>query len=260
MGEAVRVEVDGPRLEITLDRPPVNAIDAATSRDLGAAFQRLRDDPELRVAILTGSGDRYLSAGWDLKAAAAGEAPDADYGPGGFGGFAELPGLDKPVIVAANGTAVGGGFELMLAADLVVAADHAEFWLPEASIGLVPDLASLRLPRMLPAPIANELLLAGRRLGADEAARWGLVNRVVPGGDVLRAARALADRVAAAAPLAVGAILAVIRTTAHLSLEEASRMLRSGGIAEYQRAIQSEDAREGAAAFADKRIPRWRGR
>ncbi len=260
MADAVRIGGTPPLFEVTLDRPPANAIDAATSRVMGAAFEGFRDDPSLRVAILTGAGERFFSAGWDLKAAAAGEAPDADYGPGGFGGFPNLSGLRKPVIAAVNGLAVGGGFELALAADLVVAADHAEMWLPEAAIGLVPDTAAVRLPRVLPAAIAAELLLTGRRLGAAEAAQLGLVNRVVPAAGLLDAARELAGAIAAAAPLAVAAILAISRQTTHLSLEEAARRLQSGDVAEYRRAIESEDAREGAAAFAEKREPRWRGR
>ena len=142
----VRVVADGPVLEVTLDRPKANAIDAATSRELSRVFSEFRDDPELRVAILTGAGDRFFCAGWDLNAAAEGEEFEADYGEGGFGGFGELPGLRKPVIAAVNGMAVGGGFEIVLAADLVVAAEHARFWLPEASLGIVPDTGSVRLP------------------------------------------------------------------------------------------------------------------
>ncbi len=257
---AVRIERRAGWVEITLDRPPANAVDAATSRELGAAFAEFRDDPLLRAAILTGAGDRFFSAGWDLKAAAAGEAADADYGPGGFGGFPELPALHKPVIAAVNGMAVGGGFELALAADLVVAADHAEMWLPEAAIGLVPDTASMRLPRLLPGPLAKELLLTGRRLSASEAARWGVVNEVVSAAELAAAARELAERIAAAAPLAVEAILAVGRRTSHESVDEAARLLRTGGVPEYDRAVASEDAREGPTAFAEKRAPRWQGR
>ena len=173
---AIRTVTDGPVLEVVIDRPKANAIDAATSRELSRVFAAFRDDPDLRVAILTGAGDRFFSAGWDLNAAAEGEDYEADYGEGGFGGFGELPGLLKPVIAAVNGMAVGGGFEIVLAADLVVATDHARFWLPEASLGLMPDSGSVRLPRMLPPAVANEVLYAGRRLNAADALRWGLVN------------------------------------------------------------------------------------
>ncbi len=245
----IRVERDGPVTELVIDRPKANAIDAATSRELGAAFEAFRDDGSQRVAILTGTGDRFFTAGWDLKAAAAGEPADADFGPGGFGGFPELPGLDKPVIVAVNGMAVGGGFEMVLAADLVVAAEHAELFLPEAGRGIVPDAASIRLPRLLPRPLAIELLLVGRRLAADRGQALGLVNRVVPTGQALAAARELAGEVLDAAPLATRAILAITKATQGLTLEKAYALLRSGGIPAYERAMASDETIEGARAF-----------
>ena len=258
--EAVRAVTDGPVLEITLDRPKANAIDAATSRELSRVFAHFRDDPDLRVAILTGTGDRFFSAGWDLNAAAEGEEFEADYGEGGFGGFGELPGLLKPVIAAVNGMAVGGGFEIVLAADLVVAAEHARFWLPEASLGLVPDTASIRLPRMLPSAVANEVLYAGRRLNAGEALRWGLVNSVVASADLMTEARALAARVAEAAPLSVAAVTEIRDRTLHLPLPEAFELLRSGELAAYEAMLVSEDAAEGPRAFTEGRKPRWQGR
>ena len=257
---AVRVVEDGPVLEVTLDRPKANAIDAATSRELSKAFAAFRDNPDLRVAILTGSGDRFFSAGWDLNAAAEGEEFEADYGEGGFGGFGELPGLLKPVICAVNGMAVGGGFEIVLAADLVVAAEHARFWLPEASLGILPDAASVRLPRMLPAVVANEILYAGRRLDAAEAQRWGLVNSVVSGDALMAEARALADRIVQAAPLPVAAVTEIQKRTGHLPLADAFEMLRSGEMSAYEAMLASEDAAEGPAAFAEGRSPRWQGR
>ena len=256
----VRTAADGPVLEITLDRPKANAIDAATSRELSATFAAFRDDPELRVAILTGSGERFFSAGWDLKAAAEGEDYEADYGEGGFGGFGELPGLFKPVICAVNGMAVGGGFEIVLAADLVVAAEHARFWLPEASLGIVGDTATVRLPRMLPAVVANEILYAGRRLDAAEALRWGLVNSVVSSDAVMAEARALAARIVQAAPLAVAAISEIRNRTRHLSVADAFQLLRSGEMTGYETMLVSEDAAEGPAAFAEGRAPRWQNR
>jgi len=149
--EPLRITRRGTVLEIVLDRPKANTIDAATSRIMGEAFARFRDDPELRVAIVTGAGERFFSAGWDLKAAAAGEPPDADYGVGGFGGLQQLPGLDKPVIAAINGMAVGGGFELALSADLILAANHARFALPEIKSGTIADAATLSCtPHPLP--------------------------------------------------------------------------------------------------------------
>ena len=189
----VRVDIDGQVLVVTVDRPKANAIDAATSKVMYEAFRQLRDDPSLRVGILTGAGDRFFSAGWDLKAAAAGEAPDADYGPGGFAGITEMFDIGKPVIAAVNGSAYGGGVELWLACDLVVCSDQAEFAFTEARLGLVPDAGGLvRLPAAVPRAVALELMLTGRRFDAQEAARLGLVSRVVPHGAVLAEAKALA--------------------------------------------------------------------
>ncbi len=260
MSEALHVTRRGPVLEVVLDRPKANAIDAATSREMGQLFVEFRDDPDLRVAILTGAGEKFFSAGWDLNAAAAGEAIDGDYGPGGFGGLSELHDLHKPVIAAVNGLAVGGGFELALACDLIVAADHARFFLPEVFVGLLPDAASIRLPHRLPYHIALEMLLTGRRLDADEAVRWGLVNAVVPAGRLLDEARALAATLLKAAPLALAAVKEVTRATAALSAAEAYALLRSGRLPVYKQMLQSEDAREGARAFAEKRDPVWQGR
>ena len=257
---AIRAVADGPVLEVTIDRPKANAIDAATSRELSRVFAAFRDDSDLRVAIITGAGDRFFSAGWDLNAAAEGEEFEADYGEGGFGGFGELPGLLKPVIAAVNGMAIGGGFEIVLAADLVVASEHARFWLPEASLGLVPDSGSVRLPRMLPPVVANEILYAGRRLDAAEALRWGLVNSVVDASDLMSEARALAARVVEAAPLSVAAIGQIRDRTRHLPLAEAFKVLRSGDLVAYEAMLGSADATEGPIAFAEGRAPRWQGR
>ena len=257
---AIKIATDGPVLEVTIDRPKANAIDAATSRELSRLFGAFRDDPDLRVAIVTGAGGRFFSAGWDLNAAAEGEDFEADYGEGGFGGFGELPGLLKPVIAAVNGMAVGGGFEIVLAADLVVAAEHARFWLPEASLGIVPDTGSVRLPRMLPPAVANEILYAGRRLDAAEARRWGLVNSVVDATDLMTEARSLAARVAESAPLSVAAIHQIRDHTQHLPLAAAFELLRSGQLAAYEAMLGSADAAEGPAAFTEGRAPRWQGR
>lgn len=261
MSEPVRMAVDDGVLVVTLDRPKANAIDVPTSRALYAAFQRLQADPSLRVAVLTGAGDRFFSAGWDLKAAAAGEAVDADHGPGGFGGLTELFGRTKPVVAAVNGLALGGGFELALAADLVVVADHAEFALPEVRLGVVADSGGLlRLPRRLPDVLARELLLTGRRMSAAEAARWGLVNRVVAAEDLIPTALELAGEICAGAPLAVAAVEEVLAETASLDVEDGFRRMRSGQLSNYERMLRSEDAVEGPRAFAEKRAPRWGGR
>ncbi len=257
----VQVRAQGQVLVITLDRPKANAIDVPTSRALYRAFDRLRRDPGLRVAILTGAGERFFSAGWDLKAAAAGEGITADHGPGGFAGLTEFSDLGKPVIAAVNGLALGGGFELVLAADLVVAAEHAEFALTETTLGLVPDAGGLlRLPARLPRPIAVEYLLTGRRMTAADAARWGLVNQVVRADGLMQAAFDLARAICASAPLAVAAALEIMRETAGTSVPEGYQIMRGGGLPAYQAMLGSDDAREGVRAFAERRPPRWTGR
>lgn len=260
MNPAVRTEAAHGVLTITLDRPKANAIDVATSQALYAAFRQLQDDPALRVAIITGSG-RFFSAGWDLSAATEGEAIDADHGPGGFAGLTEFFSLGKPVIAAVNGLAFGGGFELALAADLIIAAEHAEFALPEVKLGMVADSGGvLRLPRRLPRAIATELLLTGRRMSAQEAARWGLVNHVVPADALLPAAQELATTLVHNAPLALAAVKEVLRATETQALPEAYATLRSGTLSAYRAMLGSEDAQEGPRAFGEKRAPRWNAR
>ena len=238
--EPVQITAEGQTLVVTLDRPKVNAIDVTTSKALYAAFDRLRSDPRLRVGILTAAGDRFFSAGWDLKAAAAGEGIEADHGPGGFAGITEFFDIGKPVIAAVNGLAFGGGFELVLAADLVVAAEHAEFALTEVTLGLVADAGGLlRLPARLPRPIAVECLLTGRRLTAAEAARWGLVNRVVPAAELMPVARELAGAICASAPLAVAAVLEILRETEATSMRTGYSVLRSGALPAYRAMLDS---------------------
>jgi len=259
--DPVRTKVVDGVLVVTLDRPRANAIDVATSHLLYDAFARLENDPALRVGVLTGAGDRFFSAGWDLKAAAAGEAVDADHGPGGFAGLTELFDRTKPVIAAVNGLALGGGLELALAADLMVVADHAELALTEVRVGVVADAGGLlRLPRRLPEAVARELLVTGRRMTAEEAGNWGLANRVVPGSDLMDAALDLAGEIRAGAPLAVAAVQEVLAATAVLDIPAGFALLRSGDLPSYTRMLRSEDAVEGPRAFTEKRTPRWRGR
>ena len=263
----VEVERDGPVLEVRLDKPKVNAIDHAMSRELGEAFGTLRDDPELRVAILTAVGDRIFSAGWDLKALDAGAAQldewwaDGDYGEGGFAGLTENWSLNKPVVVALNGLAIGGGFELAMAGDLIVAAEHVELALPEMPLGMVPDAGAIqRLPRRLPYNVAMEMLLLGRRMGAEEAARYGLVNKVVPKHELMPAARAWAKQLAEAAPLALQTVKEVLRSIECRPLEDAFRTMRTGDLPTYRAMLGSEDAAEGVRAFVEKRKPVFKGR
>jgi crotonobetainyl-CoA hydratase len=260
MSEGVRVERRGAVMTVTLDRPKANAINGATSRALGAAFIQYRDDPELRVAIVTAAGDRFFSAGWDLNSAEE-ESVEVDNGPGGFAGLTELFDLQKPVIAAVNGMAAGGGFELALSCDLIVAADHAEFFLPEVNIGVAPDAGgAIRLPRRIPFHVAIEMMLSGRRMPASEAHGWGLVNRVVAKKDLIAEANALADQIASKAPLAIAAIKEIATSTGALSEQAAFALLHSGKLEHYERMLRSDDFLEGARAFNEKRPPVWRGR
>ncbi|WP_231743435.1 enoyl-CoA hydratase-related protein [Mycobacterium sp. GA-2829] len=254
------MDVDGPILTITLDRPPANAVDAATSRALYEAVSLLHADDTLRAAIVTAAGGRFFSAGWDLKAAHGGESADADHGYGGFAGITELFGRRKPIVAAVNGSAYGGGAELMLAADLVVASDAAVFAFPETRLGVLPDAGGVsRMAARLPRALALELLLTGRRFTAAEAHQWGLVNRVVPAEEVLGAANDLARTLCEAAPLAVAATLEIVEVTQGLTDQQAFSALRR----DLHLAAQvptSADAAEGARAFVEKRPPRWLGR
>ena len=246
-------------LVITIDRPKANAISASTSHALYRAFSRL-DSDDVRAGVLTAAGDRFFCAGWDLKAAAEGEAHDADHGPGGFAGITELFEFQKPVIAAVNGSAYGGGVELMLAAHLVVAASCARFAFPEAKLGILPDAGGIsRLPALLPRPLALELLLTGREFSADEALAWGLVNHVVPQSAVLDAALDVAQAVCLAAPLAVEAVLRGVAATQGLPERDAFAALRRD-VPLIAAISHSEDAEEGRRAFTEGRRPRWTGR
>ncbi len=257
----IRIERRGTAMELTIDRPKANAIDSATSRAMGEAFIAFRDDPELRVAIVTGAGDRFFSAGWDLKAYADGDPADPEaFGAGGLAGLTELFDLDKPVIAAVNGYAAGGGFELALACDMIVAVPEARFSLPEVKLGLVADSGGIfRLGRRMPRSLAMELLLTGKPIDATEAARWGIVNRVVEPEQLLAQARALAAEVEAAAPLATRAVKAITAATEQMTVEQAFAALRDGSVPAYDRAMASADAEEGPRAFAEGREPVWRG-
>jgi len=260
--DVVRTSVQDSTLVVTLDHPKANAVNVTVSHALYEAFARLESDPALRVGVITGAGDRFFSAGWDLKAAASGEAVDADHGPGGFAGLTEFFGRTKPVIAAVNGIAFGGGFELALAADLIVAAEHATFAFPEVGLGIVPDAGGLlRLPRRMPRAVALELLLTSRRMDAAEALRWGLVNRVAPADALLDSALDLADQLSAAAPLAIAAALEVVTATERLDVPEGYHRMRSTSepLTAYQRMLTSDDATEGPRAFAEGRPPRWTG-
>ena len=259
MTSPIRVEKNGAVLEVTLDRPKANAIDAATSRIMGETFAAFRDDPSLRVAILTGAGEKFFCPGWDLKAAAAGEAPDSDYGVGGFGGLQELPGLNKPVICAVNGIAFGGGFEIMISCDIIIAAEHATFALPEIRSGTVADAATIKLPRRIPYHVAMEMLFTGRTVDAKEAKHWGLINEIVPAAKLMARAREVAAQLAGGPPLVFAAIKEVDRETAHLPVQQAFDMVTKHKLKSVDKLYSSQDQLEGARAFAEKRAPIWKG-
>ncbi|MCX7644256.1 MAG: carnitinyl-CoA dehydratase [Rhodobacteraceae bacterium] len=256
----IRTRREGAILEVTLDRPKANAIDLATSRIMGECFRDFRDDPDLRVAIVTGAGPKFFCPGWDLKAAAAGDAVDGDYGVGGFGGLQELRDLNKPVIAAVNGIACGGGLELALSADIILAADHATFALPEIRSGTVADAASIKLPKRIPYHIAMELLLTGRWMDAAEAHRWGLVNEILPAARLMERAWDLARLIASGPPLVYAAIKEIVRDAEGSRFQDTMNRVTRRQLRTVDILYGSEDQKEGARAFAEKRDPVWKGR
>lgn len=251
---------NGYILEVTLDRPNANAIDLVTSRIMGDVFADFRDDPDLRVAIVTGAGEKFFCPGWDLKAAAGGDAVDGDYGQGGFGGLQELRGLNKPVIMAINGICCGGGLELALSGDILLAADHASFALPEIRSGTVADAASIKLPKRIPYHIAMEMLLTGRWIDAEEAARWGMINRVLPADRLMDEARKTAELIASGPPLVYAALKEIVREAEDMKFQDAMNRVTKSQFATVETLYRSEDQIEGARAFAEKRDPVWKGK
>ncbi|MCE2522345.1 MAG: crotonobetainyl-CoA hydratase [Rhodobacteraceae bacterium] len=260
MEEAVKTRSDGKILEVTLDRPKANAIDLKTSRLLGETFMSFRDDPDLRVAILRAEGEKFFSAGWDLKAAAGGDAVDGDYGIGGFGGLQELGSMNKPVVCAVNGICCGGGLELALSCDLLVASETATFALPEIRSGTVADAASIKLPKRIPYHVALDLLLTGRWFDAREALQWGLLKEIVAPAELREKAWKLAELLASGPPLVQAAIKEIVREAEAMRFQDALNRITKRQFATVDRLYSSEDQIEGARAFAEKRNPVWTGR
>lgn len=258
MSHGINTVRNGAILEVIIDRPSANAIDLAASRELNDVFSHFRDDAALRIAIISGTGERFFCPGWDLKAAAAGEKSDEDWGVGGFAGLNYPRNLNKPIIAAVNGIACGGGFEIVLGTDIIVMEEHARFALPEINVGVLADAGSIKLRRRIPYHVAVEFLLTGRWMDAAEAKHWGLANHVVPKGTSLAKAREIAVQLVAGPPLLFPAIKQLLRHSEMVTEHEAFALHDS--LDAVQKVVHSEDLREGAKAFAEKRKPRWSGR
>ena len=261
MSSPISTRREGRILEVTLDRPKANAINLETSREMGLVFERFRDDPELRVAIVRTAGDKFFSAGWDLKAAADGDAVDGDYGVGGFAGLQELRDLNKPVLACVNGMAVGGGFELALSCDMILASAHSSFALPEIKAGTLADAATIKLPKRIPYHVAMDLLLTGRWMDAEEAHKWGLVNEILPDNEALEArVWELARLLESGPPLVFATIKEVAREAEGQRFQDTMNAVTKRKLRSVDVLYGSEDNLEGFKAFAEKRDPVWKGK
>jgi len=261
MQPAALVERRGNVMVITINRPEArNAVNGAVSTAIGDALDEAQNDPEVRAVVITGAGDKSFCAGADLKAIARREnLYHPDHGEWGFAGYVHHF-IDKPTIAAVNGTAFGGGTELALASDLVVAEERAQFGLPEVKRGLIAGAGGVfRVVHQLPRKVALELLLTGEPMSAADAAKWGLINQVVPDGSVLEAALAMAERVTVNAPLSVQASKRIAYGADDgLIPDEEPGWART--TREFAMLLKSEDAKEGPRAFAEKRQPVWKAR
>lgn len=258
MGQYCQTERDGHLLVVTIDRPEVmNALHPPGNAELSEVFDDFASDPDLWVAIITGAGDRAFSAGNDLKYQAGGGDRSAQPSSG-FGGITARYDLNKPLIAAVNGIAMGGGFEIALACDIIVAAENAVFALPEVRVGLAALAGGVhRLPRSIGKHQALGMILTGRRVSAGEGQALGFVNEVVPEGQALSGARRWAEQILEASPMSVRASKqAVLQGLEHPGVAAASAATYPA----VQEMARSEDFVEGPRAFAEKRPPQWKGR
>lgn len=257
MPEFCSVERDGKLTIVTIRRPEVmNAIHPPACAEMAEVFDAFEADPEQWVAIVTGEGDKAFSAGNDLKYQVAGG--DMTWPPSGFGGLTNRFHMEKPVIAAVNGLALGGGAEIVMACDLAIASENATMGLPEPRVGLLALGGGLhRVPRDLPKKHAMGMLLTGRRISAEEALSLGLLNEVVPAGEALAGARRWAEMILECAPLSVRASKRVALETVNQPTLEAAHEAHFDAI---RTVLKSEDFQEGPRAFAEKRKPDWKAR
>lgn len=264
MTEPVLTELRNHVLKVTINRPEaLNAVNADVARGIAAALIRADEDPDVRVVLLTGAGDRVLSAGADLKAMAAGEnvvPQDAPYAAYGFGGSTDKT-TAKPLVAAANGSAYGGGLEMMLQADVVIVERGREFALPEVKRGIIAGGGgAYRLPALLPRSVALDMLLTGDPISAERMHSLGLASRLVERGEALGEGERVAELIAANAPLGVRATKRIARNLEEDGVGGDERAIQELSLKLFAEILATEDAQEGPRAFAEKRAPEWKGK